>query len=784
MTTLKVSVITPAFNAQDRITKIVEIVGLQRYSNVEHIVIDDGSSDHTAELLEGLMQKWPHLRALNQSNQGRSAARNRGVIESTADYLLFLDDDDMMDANAISEMVRVAAESPGAVVYTDWKVKLASDLTVRAKVNLHERTVFEIAATHCPFVIHGCLIPRLAMVEANGFDETLNYAEDWDLWQRLGRTGVPFVGLAKPLVTYNLSHRKLSSDNAHAEYLQGRLVIERGFDSDDRVASPLPEYRNGCTVGCPEEALISTLAWFAGIEYAQRADFPWISDYVTEIRLRSDYVPDSEGLASVFCAGMSHGRGLRGLDVAALKFHRLRELAAAFGLHDPSVLVPRLTFPTSFPRAVSEVQHCKVSLQTVTLPGNNGAGRVQPWMQIKDLYRRCPAGLYVSANQVTELKFNLIKGVALATLDRVSDRDIVRSLPARFLAIAKRRSIFNSGLRELAGSSVDRGLVGSILPNMELPAVKSPVKRYEKTPGSVVTDCELRPIDRNGLAPEIANQVPRLTLDKAEQLFTVELPVLTYHSIGARVPVASRQLQVSRSDFVDQLSWLQENGYRTPQSWEVSALVRRGRPIHGKAILITFDDAFQCVPDIAWPLLENYGFGAALFATTSFLGDAARMDSRCGKPMKFIDGSTLAELASAGLCVGSRTISGQPMTHVSTSKALEEMLQSKGELQSLIRQRVDLFAFPYGIFDPQLARLAKYCGYSLAFTVSGFNIKPFDNPFTLGRFIVDGSKPPLALFDRLPGHERTSAIRRSLNRSRKIVEESRLGLRLRNILNR
>ena len=79
----KISVVTPAFNAEDRLAEIVHEIAQQKYTNIEHIIIDDGSSDKTAEVLLSLSKRWPHLKVIHQSNKGRSVARNRGLTESS-----------------------------------------------------------------------------------------------------------------------------------------------------------------------------------------------------------------------------------------------------------------------------------------------------------------------------------------------------------------------------------------------------------------------------------------------------------------------------------------------------------------------------------------------------------------------------------------------------------------------------------------------------------------------------------------------------------------------------
>ena len=975
----KVSVVTPAFNAAERITDVVHAVSRQRYSNLEHIVVNDGSTDNTAEVLAAHARQFCNLKVINQPNLGRGAARNAGLREAVGEYVLFLDDDDTIHNDALSELVDMAMKNSGSVVYCDWMLQYESGLTQRTNVNLLGHSVFEVSSLQCPFAIHGCLVPVGVMKEASGFDELLDYAEDWDLWQRLGRAGVQFVGLSKPLVTYNLSRRYLSSATGHSQFQQSCTVINRGFGTDKRVANPAREYVNGSTFGCAEEGMLYTLAWFAGIEYAQDDEFEWISYSAESIRRQSNFEANASRLASCFSDGIAYGRGQGGLNAGSCDFARLRELAIKFDLNDPSVLVPRLSIPNELPLAVSEVQHCIVGLQSSELQDPEDVGRVQPWIPKKSQDRRMPPGVYARDDIGTDLSFNYLRGLGLATLDSVLKWDAVLSLPRRMVAMISRRSLVRTTVRDLAGSSVDFAVKGSKLTKLELPEVvvsqssgtsqwdeifsaedpwgydkpyevrkyeetlelladvstndvvaevacaeghftarlaplvkkvraydistialkrldarlklakiynvettqfdllldvltetsdvvlccevlyyvppkqlsdvvdrlisglkpggvfvhahafeaierdskpgfgwQQPfgakrisemfgkhaelqrtkvietdlylVERYEKVSDGVNVQHEFRPINRDKLEPEIANQVLwsgyKTTPDEASRLTTTELPVLTYHSIGVGAPHGLRPYQVSPGHFAEQLAWLRENGYRSPAVWEVSALVRRGRPIEGKAVLITFDDAYQCFCDTAWPLLVDHGFGAVMFAATSYLGDAARWDAKYGEPMKIMDRGALVELASSGLTIGSHSTEHKPMTHISTAEALDTMLQSKDVLQNLIQKEIDLFAYPYGIFDLPLARLAKYCGYRLAFTTSDLSVRPFDNPHALGRYTVDGCKPALELFSELPGHRRMSVIRRSMDRSKKSIKSSKLAPHVRKLLKR
>lgn len=91
-----ISVIIPAYNAAETLEKACESVLTQDYGNVELVVVNDGSKDNTAMLLENLCQKWPGLRAVNQANGGVCRARNAGLECARGEYVAFLDADDEM----------------------------------------------------------------------------------------------------------------------------------------------------------------------------------------------------------------------------------------------------------------------------------------------------------------------------------------------------------------------------------------------------------------------------------------------------------------------------------------------------------------------------------------------------------------------------------------------------------------------------------------------------------------------------------------------------------------
>src|SRR5699024_7704751 len=105
MGSVKVSIIIPAYNVEDYIEQCIKSVIQQSYSNIEIIVINDGSTDGTRKIIEKYIENNENLVLKNQDNQGQSAARNKGIELSKGEYIMFLDSDDYLSTNTVKNLV-------------------------------------------------------------------------------------------------------------------------------------------------------------------------------------------------------------------------------------------------------------------------------------------------------------------------------------------------------------------------------------------------------------------------------------------------------------------------------------------------------------------------------------------------------------------------------------------------------------------------------------------------------------------------------------------------------
>ena len=179
-----VSVVLPTYNRGDFVKEAIQSVLAQTWIDFELIVVDDGSTDHTAEVL----QEFSSLVSLRlENNSGVSRARNFGIAQARGRYICFLDSDDLWTSKKLETQVRWMEARPDCqVCYTD-EVWIRRGVRVNAmdKHRKYSGDIFERCLPLC-IVSPSSVLMRLEMLEKiGGFDETMEVCEDYDLWLRM-----------------------------------------------------------------------------------------------------------------------------------------------------------------------------------------------------------------------------------------------------------------------------------------------------------------------------------------------------------------------------------------------------------------------------------------------------------------------------------------------------------------------------------------------------------------------------------------------------------------------
>lgn len=217
-----VSVIIPVYNAQEFILETLESVLSQTYINIEVIIIDDGSTDKTLQVISKYKDKIKYF--YQENSGGCSVPRNVGILKSSGDFLCFNDADDLMTADRIKTQVDFLIRNPKVgLVFSDYinfsngafYLNTHFQTCANLQLYLQDRKEF-ILDNACPFLarenfgIASSFMMRRSLLSKNiYFDPTLKSSEDFHFYYRLSQiTSVGVinkVGMMRRLHTYNMS---------------------------------------------------------------------------------------------------------------------------------------------------------------------------------------------------------------------------------------------------------------------------------------------------------------------------------------------------------------------------------------------------------------------------------------------------------------------------------------------------------------------------------------------------------------------------------------------------
>lgn len=225
-----VSIITPAFNRAHLIAETIDSVLRQDFGDWELIVVDDGSTDHTAEVVAEYARREPRIRLIRQDNGGLCRARNHGVAQARGRYLAFVDSDDCYCEGALGKLVVAMQAAPPAVKLVCGDLvfyNMADQSRVpykppppRPRPELFQQVLF---LQSNPIVLLAALVEKQVFVDLGLFDESYRSDELSEFCTRF----VPHHDLRKIDVEIYLYRRhggaQLSKNHAERRYCRDRL---------------------------------------------------------------------------------------------------------------------------------------------------------------------------------------------------------------------------------------------------------------------------------------------------------------------------------------------------------------------------------------------------------------------------------------------------------------------------------------------------------------------------------------------------------------------------------
>ena len=217
-----VSVVMPVYNTEKYLAEAIESILTQTFTNFELIIVDDGSTDGSAEIIRAYERRDERIRFVQLGeNMGDAGARNAGIALASGMYIAFMDGDDISLPVRLQKQVNVLESHPeiggvgthAKVVYEDLQYKFA-----RKPPEYHALILLEQLLLGDPFVHASVMLRRNILLDVGGYDQSMRYSSDTEFMTRvMGQTH--FANISECLYLYrrhegqNTSHRNSQRDN-------------------------------------------------------------------------------------------------------------------------------------------------------------------------------------------------------------------------------------------------------------------------------------------------------------------------------------------------------------------------------------------------------------------------------------------------------------------------------------------------------------------------------------------------------------------------------------------
>ena len=220
-----ISVIIPVYNGEKTIRETIDSVLNQTYSNLEIIVINDGSLDLTLNVIYTI--KDSRVKVFSYEKSGVSISRNRGIERASGQFISFLDADDIWTPEKLEEQLKALQTNPQASVAYSWVdyidengdfFRHGNHITMNG--NAYEQMLIQNILENGS----NPLIRRQALINIGNFDQSLKFAEDWDMWLRLASrynfVTVPYAHVLYRTSSYSVSTNVLEMEKFSLEFIE------------------------------------------------------------------------------------------------------------------------------------------------------------------------------------------------------------------------------------------------------------------------------------------------------------------------------------------------------------------------------------------------------------------------------------------------------------------------------------------------------------------------------------------------------------------------------------
>ena len=238
---MKISIITPSYNQSRFLEKNLKSVANQEYSNVEHIVIDGGSTDDTVDLLERYEQKYD-LKWVSEPDRGQSHAVNKGINKATGDWIGWQNSDDFYLPRAFRRLISKAKANPNSdVICGDLVIVDENGQKIDQSYSIYPSEYIQrhwslFTSNQCTF-FHSRVFKKLGLL-----NEDCNYTMDAELFQRITEAGLSIELIPEFMGAF----RKHSDQKTHNDSIPRQIEELDNIYTSNKIDRVVPEQIHKC----------------------------------------------------------------------------------------------------------------------------------------------------------------------------------------------------------------------------------------------------------------------------------------------------------------------------------------------------------------------------------------------------------------------------------------------------------------------------------------------------------------------------------------------------------
>jgi teichuronic acid biosynthesis glycosyltransferase TuaG len=247
-----ISVIMPAYNTEKFISESIESVLSQSYQNWELIIVDDGSTDSTAEIIKSYQKIDKRIKYLWQKNGQQGKARNYAIRESTGNYLAFIDSDDIWVNDKLKTQLRLINEQNADLIF-GYSFVIENGIKTERKIGrgvgkYKDENAIGFLLFHDAFIMSTVLVKKQVIINAGTFieDKDIQFCEDWHLWLKLAFEGNSFYTNSDVFSYYRISVASSTSveSNAQVKFFKALIDLDNRYKNNEVLENEIAKRIN------------------------------------------------------------------------------------------------------------------------------------------------------------------------------------------------------------------------------------------------------------------------------------------------------------------------------------------------------------------------------------------------------------------------------------------------------------------------------------------------------------------------------------------------------------